>query len=307
MNRRDFINCASFSAVLSIPGGAAGEAIASGDDVRHWREYAQGSYGQVHFFVAAPKIAIDRLRRPLVCIHPSPTTGEMYAALQIELARDRWVYCPDTPGFGSSDSPTKKPSIADYASALLQAIEHIAHDVNINGRGQIDLFGFHTGSLIAAEIAIQRPDLIHKLIISGVPHYPDPAQREQERKSHVKPYPYFQDREYVGKMFQRLVLDAKDSGSNSARLRRFGERLRAGENGWWGPDAVFLYDTNAQLPRISTPTLLIAFNEEMTEPTRQAAKIIPGANIVDMTDLPIFGFIANPVRVATTLINFFDS
>jgi hypothetical protein len=106
---------------------------------------------------------------PLVCLHPSPTTGEMYAERQAQLVLDR-----------------------RYADA-----------------GKVDLFGFHTGSLCAVEVAL--------------------------------------------------------------------------------------------------PTLLIACNQEMTEPTRQAAKLIAQSRLVEMPDLPIFGFIVAPQRVAATMRQFLDA
>ena len=296
----------AMSAAVAAPAVACGMAsapppqAAAAGDLRRWRQYIRGRFGQVHVFSAAPP-ASDGAHVPLVCLHPSPTTGEMYADLQAALATDRVVHCPDTPGYGASDAPLAKPGISDYGGALAEAVAALQGAVQ-----QVDVFGFHTGSLCAIELALQRPDLVRRLVLSGVPHYGDAARRERERRSHVQGYPYFEDRDYVGRMFQRLVLDARDSGEPAVRLRRFGERLRAGPNGWWGPDAVFSYDSAAALPRLRVPTLLIAFDEEMTEPTREAAKLIPGARLVEMLDLPIFGFIVAPGRVAATIRGFLD-
>lgn len=302
----------TLSAAVAAPAVARGTASAppphpgADGNLRRWRQYTRGRFGQVHVFSAAPP-ASDGARVPLVCLHPSPTTGEMYADLQAALATDRVVHCPDTPGYGASDAPLAKPGIPDYGGALAEAVAALQGAVPQGTVQQVDVFGFHTGSLCAVELALQRPDLVRRLVLSGVPHYGDAARRERERRSHVMGYPYFEDRDYVARMFQRLVLDAKDSGEPAVRLRRFGERLRAGPNGWWGPDAVFSYDSAAALPRLRVPTLLIAFNEEMTEPTREAAKLIPGARLVEMLDLPIFGFIVAPDRVAATIRGFLDA
>lgn len=277
---------------------------AAATKVRRWRQYAASRYGQVHVWSAEPMVRTQRV--PLVCLHPSPTTGEMFHDLQTELAASRVVHCPDTPGFGASDAPPMQPSIADYGGALGDAFVSLGHGDSKSPRGQIDLFGFHTGSLIAVEFALQFPQLVRRLVLAGVPHY-DAARRPAERAAHVAPYPYFTDPNYVATMYKRLVLDAKDSGPPEVRLRRFGDRLRAGPNGWWGPDAVFTYDSGSSLPRLKLPTLLIAFNEEMTEPTRAASRLIPDARLVEMLDLPIFGFIVAPGRVAQTLREFLDA
>ncbi|MFO1425515.1 MAG: alpha/beta hydrolase [Steroidobacteraceae bacterium] len=256
-------------------------------------------------FTTAPAPGAARAR-PLVCLHPSPTSGEMFADLAAELAADRIVHRPDTPGFGASDAPSAKPTVADYGGALGDALADLGYGDERSPLGPVDLFGFHTGSLCAVELALQRPGMVRRLALAGVPHY-ESAQRERERASHVRPYPYFEERDYVGEMFRRLVLDARDSGEPEQRLRRFGDWLRAGRNGWWGPDAVFTYDSVTTLPRLALPTLFIAFNEEMTEPTRAASRLVAGARLVEMLDLPIFGFIVDPRRVAATLKSFFDA
>lgn len=279
-------------------------ATAASADIRRWRQYADSRLGQVHVWSAEPQRQANT-RVPLICLHPSPTSGEMYRDLQRELARNRSVHCPDTPGFGSSDAPLLQPGIADFGGALGDAFVSLGFGNKTAPRGQLDLFGFHTGSLCAVELALQYPHMVRRLILCGVPHY-DNERRPRERAAHVAPYPYFSDPSYVSKLYQRLVIDAKDSGDAEMRLRRFGDRLRAGSKGWWGPDAVFTYDSVAALPKLAVPTLLIAFNEEMTQPTRDAQQLIPGAKIIEMLDLPIFGFIAAPQRVANTIRDFLD-
>ena len=230
----------------------------------------------------------------------------MYRELQAVLAEDRVVHCPDTPGYGNSNAPQEKPTMIDYGAALAAAVAALQSDRQRRAPPRVDLFGFHTGSLCAIEVALQRPDLVRRVVLSGVPHYL-PEERERKRRANVAGYPYFTDRDYVGRMYQRLVLDARGSGTMEQRLTRFGERLRAGSNGWWGPDAVFTYDSVAALPRLKPPTLLIAFDEEMTEPTRDAARLIPNSRLVEMLDLPIFGFIVAPDRVARAIREFLDS
>lgn len=308
--RRQLLGASLGLATLAGPAASRAAAEDARDDsgaTRRWRHYVPSRYGQVHVFATAPAAARGAARRPpVVCLHPSPTSGEMYADLATVLASDRSVFCPDTPGYGASDPPPRKPTIADYGGALADAIAALLAEQRPRG-GRIDLFGFHTGSLCALEVALQRPDLVRRLVLSGVPHYGDPAERERERRANVTGYPYFADRDYVGRMYQRLVLDAKDSGDPATRLRRFGDRLRAGPDGWWGPDAVFTYDSAAALPRLRVPTLLIAFNEQMTGPTRAAAALVPGARLVEMLDLPIFGFIVAPQRVGAALREFFDA
>ena len=44
---------------------------------------------------------------------------------------------------------------------------------------KVDVCGYHTGAMVAIELAVARPDLVHKLLLTGVPYYTGDA-REQE-------------------------------------------------------------------------------------------------------------------------------
>jgi pimeloyl-ACP methyl ester carboxylesterase len=302
LQRRQWLRRAGLASVALAASRAAQPATgtcvampAAGGVLRH---YVNIAAGQIHYLSAAPP-RLERKFPPLVCFHPSPTSGEMYQALQTLLATDRIVHCPDTPGYGNSTAPAAKPNIGDYGAAL-------AASLDAQGYGAlqpVDLFGFHTGSLCALEVALQRPQAVRRVVLSGIPHF-NADERAVKRQANVPGYPYFTDRDYVGRLYQRLVLDAVDSGTPEQRLRRFGERLRAGPDGWWGPDAVFTYDSPARLPQLRAPSLVIVFNEEMTEPSRAAAKLLPRAELIEMLDLPIFGFIVAPQRVADAVRRF---
>jgi pimeloyl-ACP methyl ester carboxylesterase len=220
------------------------------------------------------------------------------------LATDRIVHCVDTPGFGGSDPPPAKPTMDDYGAAVADALADLGYGPA--GKGTVDLFGFHTGSLVAVATALSRPQLIRRVVLSGVPHY-TPEERARQRAQNVRGYPFFEDREYVPNLYKRLVLDGTDAGPIERRLARFADRMRAGPDGVWGADAVFTYDTGAALPKLAMPVRLIAFNEMMTQPTRDAAKIIPQATLVEMLDLPMFGFIVAPDRVAAEIRKFLDT
>ncbi|MSO98802.1 MAG: alpha/beta hydrolase [Rhodospirillaceae bacterium] len=268
-------------------------------DIKKWKHYAKSRYGQVHFVTAKPVDERAIKHPPLVCFHPSPTSGDMFRDLQMILARDRVVYCPDTPGFGSSDGPTTEPTMADYGAGLADALL----DMGYSATNKVDIFGFHTGSLCALEVAVQHPEIINKTVLSGVPHY-TPEGRAEQHKIISGGYPMLTNPDYVGTMYKRLVLDGSEAGELEQRYYRFVNRLRAGPKGWWGINAVFTMDTAAALPKLKMPVLLIAFNEMMLQPTRDAAKIIPDVRMVELLDLPMFGFITAPDKVAAEVQKF---
>ncbi|MCB2108307.1 MAG: alpha/beta fold hydrolase, partial [Rhodobacteraceae bacterium] len=240
-------------------GLAPGTAHAEETEIVRWRHYVNCRYGQLHIFSARPKNEDAIKHPPLAFCHPSPTSGDFYHDIQGLMATDRVVHCLDTPGFGFSDGPASKPNMDDYGGATADALA----DLGFGAERRIDIFGFHTGALVAAAAVLDRPSLFRRLVLSGVPHYTD-EERARQYAQNVRGYPFFEDPDYVGTMYRRLVLDAKDSGPIERRLSRFADRLRAGPQGIWGIDAVFTYDTGKALPKLDLPVLLIAFNEMMT-------------------------------------------
>jgi pimeloyl-ACP methyl ester carboxylesterase len=87
------------------------------------------------------------------------------------LGRDRSVYAPDTPGSGESDGPPR-PSPADAAAALGDFLDSMRFR-------QIDVLGYQGGSLLAAELAIARPQQVRRVVLVGVPAMPEGERLRQ--------------------------------------------------------------------------------------------------------------------------------
>ncbi|MEQ8248136.1 MAG: alpha/beta fold hydrolase [Alphaproteobacteria bacterium] len=126
------------------------------------RAFVDGHFGQIHLRKAGP-VDPGTQRPPLLCFHQSPNAGSNFTRFLGEMGRDRLAVAPDTPGFGESDAPAAPPEIADYADAMGDVIDALGLD------GPVDLLGYHTGVLIAAELALLRPDQVRRLILIGIP------------------------------------------------------------------------------------------------------------------------------------------
>lgn len=105
--------------------------------------------------------------RPLVMLHTSPSSSALLAPLMAELARDRPVIAFDTAGNGDSDRPAGDGpfDIGDFAAIVNEALD-------ILQVGELDVYGTHTGALIAAEVAISRRG-VRRLILEGVTLFDD--------------------------------------------------------------------------------------------------------------------------------------
>ncbi len=274
-------------------------------DVNIWRHYANSRHGQVHMLSAEPVKAEGPLKTPLICLHQSPMSGNVFLDFLPVIAQDRLVHCPDTPGFGGSDRPEVKPGIAEYGKGAADALA----DLGYSADNPVDLFGFHTGSMVATELTRARPDIVRRIILIVFPYYAAEERAAMEQRF-VTPYAFFTDPDYVPAMYTRLVLEADNDLSNEERLANFTGRMRAGPRGQDGPDAVWSYDADeglSALAAIGKPTMFLAYNEVLTDPHKHTHRLFfPDAPLVELLHLPMVGFKAGPEDTAEANRPFLD-
>ncbi len=280
-------------------------------EVNIWKHYVNSRDGQVHVLSAEPADAELTRKTPLICLHQSPMSGDVFADFLPVIAQDRLVHCPDTPGFGGSDRPLKvrsgdKANIQNFGLGLADALT----DLGYSEDNPVDLFGFHTGSLGAIELTRARPELVRRMIMVGIPYYPA-EERAAMEKRFVTPYAFLTDPDYVPAMYNRMVSNATNDLSNEERYQAFLGRMRAGPNGQDGPDAVWSYDADeglSALAALNKPTLFLAFNEVLTEPHKHGHRLyFPDVPLIELSHLPMEGFKAGPRDVADAVRPFLDT
>ena len=105
--------------------------------------------------------------RPLVMLHASPTSSALLEPLMRALGERRPLIALDTAGNGDSDPPRGDGpfEIADFAAIAGEALATLVP-------GEFDLYGTHTGALIAVEVALRNPG-VRRLILEGVTLFDD--------------------------------------------------------------------------------------------------------------------------------------
>jgi pimeloyl-ACP methyl ester carboxylesterase len=129
--------------------------------VRTRRAYFDCKFGQLHVRTAFPTTGGFDEQVTLFCLHAGDASSRTFSRLLPELADVRSVYAPDLPGCGESD-PSSTRSTAEAAIA----VSDLANDLRLR---QIDLFGIEFGAVAALELAAMRPELVRRLVLSGVP------------------------------------------------------------------------------------------------------------------------------------------
>jgi pimeloyl-ACP methyl ester carboxylesterase len=214
----------------------------------------------------------------LLCFHQSPMSGRVFRRFLPIAGIDRCVYAPDTPGYGESDAPPSAPSIADYAGAMLDFLDSMRFR-------QVDLLGYHTGSAIAAELAIARPALVRRLVLVAVPVLEE-AEREAFRRQ-PWPTPIAEDGSHLLREWQRSQQWRGPGVTLEQLAGSFAEKLRNGPNAWWGANAVMNWPARKRLRLVRQPVLALRPRDDLWEATARARGLLPDARFVD---LPDFGF-----------------
>lgn len=210
----------------------------------------------------------------LVCLHLSPMSSRIYENfLKAMAARGRHALAIDTPGFGLSDGPAQPPEIADYARSLLVVLD--ALDLV----GPSDLMGYHTGSMIAVEVAATAPARVRRLVLVSAPMFSG-AELETMRREYAPVEPQV-DGSHLITRWRRFAHHYLGRGlplEDAAEL--FIEGFLGGRNEWWGHRAAFNYPPGMRAGEVAQPVLVLNPEDDLRDYTDRADGRFSAACIV---------------------------
>ncbi|MBM3505967.1 MAG: alpha/beta hydrolase [Alphaproteobacteria bacterium] len=239
------------------------------------RHYVEGRWGQLHFYRAAPE---RPSRRPLVCFHLSPSSARMYEPFIAEMGRDRLAVAVDTPGYGGSDAPPRPPdSLGEYSAALGDLLDALKLE-------SVDLFGAHTGSRLAVELAHQRPKQIHRLILFGAAVYTEAERAAQQRTYVETPRDTAITGAYLARRWDGWCSWRWPGVSDAMVLRSYVASLDNFERSWWAHNTVFRHDMGARLKALAQETMVLCCKDDIYEPTQRAKDWINRGRYVERAD-----------------------
>jgi pimeloyl-ACP methyl ester carboxylesterase len=202
---------------------------------------------------------------PLVLLHMSPRSGEMWEALQERLTRPS--YAPDRLGYGFSETPPWALSLEQYAQSTVDALNAAMI------MSPFDVLGMHVGSAEAVEIAHFVPALVRRVLLVGVPLYTVEEQQRQMEKYSEQPLKPATEGGHVlaawrgGFAFRQPPYDLADVH------RRFVETVLAAN-----PGAAFRaacnYPLEKKLKTLKAPLTVFAPHDEMIDQTLRVKPLL---------------------------------
>ncbi|MBV8718685.1 MAG: alpha/beta fold hydrolase [Chloroflexi bacterium] len=219
------------------------------------RELVSTRFGQVHVRLSGQSTS----RAPIVLLHMNPMSAAMYDRLLPLFGRDRLAIAPDRLGFGFSDTSPRPLSMAEYALSSLDVLDHL-------GVQRFDIYGTHTGSVEAVELAGEHADRVRRVVLVSIPAYT--PQELEERKYRLAGVPEpAEDGSHLQWHWRRRFLHRQAPHDLALFQWRLLQELLAGPNSWWPYKAVFDYPMAERLARLEQPVLVLAPHDDLWQQT----------------------------------------
>jgi pimeloyl-ACP methyl ester carboxylesterase len=208
----------------------------------------------------------------------------------------------DNRGIPPSDVPAGAYSLADLVADTVGLIESL--DV-----GPCRLVGTSMGALIAAEVAVLRPDLARCCVLMAVRSRTDAfrramsaAERELAREGMKLPAAYS-----VAEMFSPATLNNDAAVSLWLDIFAASAKRRTASSGQ--DDIDLTSDQRDMLRAVPVPCRVIAFTDDLTCPPHLCAEVaeaVPDCDYVEIGSCGHAGYLERPDEVNSAIIEFLD-
>lgn len=265
LDRRAIMLAASGLGLLAGAAPAAAQSAAAVQPDMVDRTFVRLAEGLAHYrSVGDPKA--KNARRPILMCHAGPGSSSGLASLMPFLADNRFVIAPDMLGNGDSAAPSRpETDIGYYVDATLRLLDKVGID-------RVDFYGTHTGAQIGAQMAVQHPDRVARLIMDGVPLMPLSMRQEMLQLYAPKIVPdafgghLLWTWNFVRNQSQYFPHYAQDPahrlangvGAPAQITRSVVEVLKALDTYHQAYRAAFSHDLESWMRRIDKPTLLVS-------------------------------------------------
>ena len=210
---------------------------------------------------------------PLLLSSPGLSSGRIYEALAAQLP-GRQLVVPDRLGFGHSDRPATRLPFGEYARTTIEVLDAL-------GVEEFDVFGIHTGSVEAIELAASHPDRVRRLAVVEGPAFS--VEEVEEFKSHyVEHPPPVETGEHLEWYWRWWYVGGYDGGA--PRKRSYDppltdpwvqEHLASLPEFWWAYHATIEHPTRDLVTQVTQPFMVFSTHDDLVEQTLRAIPTLP--------------------------------
>lgn len=260
------------------------------------RGYADSRFGQIHYRMVRPD-GQEAQQPPLVMLHLSPNSGQVFSTILPLIGRDRIAMAPDYPGYGMSDAIEGEQRIDDYALAMMDALESAGIS------GPVDLLGYHTGAAVALEMARIDPQRVRKIMLVAVPLL---TKAERAAGAALPKIPFDENGAFAQKEWQSSWRWRGPGQSTASVYATFAEKMRPGARER-GAQAILAYDLEPVLRSAEHPLMIVRVKDDLWDATLKAKHLRPDAAYVELGDYGHGLFHAAPQLMDELIRGFLDN
>ncbi|HEY0637773.1 MAG TPA: alpha/beta fold hydrolase [Pseudonocardiaceae bacterium] len=242
---------------------------------------------------------------PVLLISPAAARATVWAAHQVPALRAAGyrVITYDHRGSGASDAPPgpyRVPELVADAAALIRAL----------GIGPCRVMGASLGAMVAQELALVRPDLVHSAVLLCTRGRTDLFRTViAEVSARACREPGDPRQAAVNAMFTLFSpATLMDDATASDWLDVMTAFPQQGEGAAAQYEATRIADRLDALSGITRPVLVVAFSDDVLMPVpmvREVADAIPGSRFLEFGGCGHFGFLERPAEVNAAIVEFF--
>ncbi|GAB5415122.1 MAG: hypothetical protein Cons2KO_27250 [Congregibacter sp.] len=240
-------------------------------------------------------------KTPVACLHMMPKSSRSFQKLLPELAINRCAIAPDLPGYGASDALDDTPSVEGYAQWLWSFIDHTLGDETV-----VNLLGYHTGSMIAAEAAAQQPMRVERIVNVSAPVFSDAEARELE--GFFQPIPLDDEGTRFRIMWERIMKFRGKGMTLEMAAASLSDNLLGGEDYEDGHRAAFAHSPRYAQLLGELPHRLLVMNikDDLYAVTQRCEPLLKNGLLREYSDWENGFLESHPDAVGREVLSFFD-
>ncbi len=248
----------------------------------HERHFIRVGERDVHYRRAGQGPAI-------VLLHACPKSSLEQVPLVERLAPQFTALAFDMPGHGESDPlPIGQPEVSDFAAGLLDTLDALGVD-------RFMVYGRHTGSLIALEMAVRFPERVARAIFDGFPVFSE-DEKGDFLDGYLAPFQAFWDGIHLPAAWARVrenyMLFPWHRADTGKRIDIdlpgpqmlndvVTDILRVGDQYRVGYASAFRYDPVPALSALTVPTTIMARRDDLLFPHLERLRNLPKNVVVE--------------------------
>jgi pimeloyl-ACP methyl ester carboxylesterase len=256
------------------------------------RAFADIPAGQMHY-------RFEGSGEPVLLLHPGVGSSDAFTNTMPYLSGRYQVIAPDFLGNGDSDPAPFEYTMLDHARSILSFMNSL-------GIKKASVVGHHTGAKVVAEMAINAPERVNKLVLSAIGYWEAAANIEKNEPDNftgrveIKP-----DGSHLMEWWRRAAIWGDPLDIVEASVLEYIKAGPRGEEIHWTARA---YDTKGRLPLIQCPALVLSGASGLFHSAAEnVRKLIPGSKLVVIENGPPRMERAMPAEFAAAILNFLES